>query len=69
LEAEYTLPDLELGLSKSQTLWVNENWKSLRAFWLVVDFIHVSREIMAPGMKVGTPNYALGNGLLKELLL
>lgn len=68
-EVNFTLPEIDYGLSKSQTLWVNENWRLLRAFWFVVDFQDVPSELMGKNTKVGTPRYELGDSLLKELLL
>ena len=68
-EAKFELPSADLNLTKLQQAWVQENWKLVRAFWLVVDFLTVPADLITAGMKVGVPNYDLGNNLLKELLL
>lgn len=58
-----------LNLTEKQQAWLIENWRLVRSFWLVVDFIKVPADLLAKSMTVGTPRYALGDSLLKELLL
>jgi 5'-3' exonuclease len=58
-----------LNLTDGQQAWLLENWRLVRSFWLVVDFLKVPAETMAQHTVVGTPRYALGDSLLKELLL
>jgi hypothetical protein len=68
-KAKFLVPDVDLGLTKLQTQWVQDNWRLVRAFWLVVDFMRVPQELLSKNMKVGAPRYDLGNSLLSELLL
>ncbi len=57
----------DLNITEKQREWTHENWRLVRSFWLVVDFMDVPMELMAQNMIVGTPRYALGDSLLKEL--
>ncbi len=59
----------DLNITENQRKWCNENWRDIRSFWLVVDFLNVPAEAMAPAMITGTPRYALGDALLKEIFL
>lgn len=68
-DAKFEMPEGEFNLTKLQTQWVIDNWRSVRAFWLVVNFQTVPQEELSKNMKVGTPRYDLGNNLLTELLL
>lgn len=58
-----------LNLTSKQHDWVMENWALVRSFWLVVDFLEVPNEAIVSSIKVGKPNYALADSLLKELFL
>lgn len=59
----------DLNITEKQRAWLHENWRLVRSFWLVVDFMQVPAEALAQNMVVGTPRYALGDSLLKELFL
>lgn len=58
-----------LNLTEKQQEWLVENWRLIRSFWLVVDFLKVPSESISENTIIGQPRYALADGLLKELFL
>lgn len=67
--APSALPDpAELGLTDKQYLWACENQKVLRGYWAIVNFVNVDNDLMMSKLRVGVPNYPVGNSLLQEIL-
>ncbi len=63
------LPDVaDLGLTDTQYEWFKGNIKTIQAYWQIVNFVSVDNELMMKHLKVGTPNWARGDELLKEIM-
>lgn len=62
------IPDASLlGITDKIRGWVCENFRILQAYWSIVNFVPVDNDLMMKHMKVGTPNYALADSILKEI--
>lgn len=57
----------DLHLTNSQWLWYRQNFKTLLAYWDIVNFINVPKELMDANTKVGTPDLAKANAILKTV--
>lgn len=59
----------DLGLTKpSHIKFMEENGELLRTFWEIIGFYDVPQDLIAKHTRVGTPDLALANSKLKELL-
>lgn len=62
-------PSAHLGLLKpGHVVWYEKNQELLRCFWKVIGFFEIPTELLALHIKNGTPNWARGDALLKEMV-
>lgn len=57
----------ELHLTNSQWLWFRQNFKTLLAYWDIINFLDVPKELRDAGTQRGNPDLAGGNAILKTV--